>query len=179
MVDVVGAVDVVNDLDRLHAIPGCPDYFITKRGGVWSEKYGDPRPMKLLENADGYLWLSLRLNGNNKTCLLHRLLGLTFIENPEALPEINHKDLNKLNNDLTNLEWVSHEENIVHARKEYGSAKSKMRKPRRQKLNDEMVREIRDRHAEGESQGQLSKEFDYPQGTISRIVNNDIWKWVK
>jgi hypothetical protein len=46
---------------------------------------------------------------------LHRLLALKFIPNPEGKAQVNHKDGNKLNNSLDNLEWVTHQENLYHA----------------------------------------------------------------
>lgn len=46
---------------------------------------------------------------------MHRAVTLAFLPNPNNLPEVNHKDGNKLNNHLSNLEWVSSKENQLHA----------------------------------------------------------------
>ena len=51
---------------------------------------------------------------NGKTYLVHILVAETFISNPNKLPIVNHKDLNKTNNNITNLEWVTHSENSKH-----------------------------------------------------------------
>lgn len=57
-----------------------------------------------------------RARPNNYTELyIHRLVALAFVPNPENLPDINHKDLNKQNNHWTNLEWVTHKQNMHHA----------------------------------------------------------------
>lgn len=53
----------------------------------------------------GYVQVILRKNGKNKKHRLHRLVAQTFIPNPDNLPEVNHKDENKVNNKVENLEW--------------------------------------------------------------------------
>lgn len=68
-----------------------------------------------LNKAPTYLAVGLSNNGVHKTCLLHRLLAIHFIENPENKPEVNHKDGNKRNNELSNLEWATKSENGKHA----------------------------------------------------------------
>lgn len=67
------------------------------------------------KNGTGYLAVSLCFNGNQKNTHVHRLIATYFIPNPYNLPQVNHKDGNKQNNNLDNLEWVTHKENIRHA----------------------------------------------------------------
>lgn len=55
----------------------------------------------------GYYTIGLRKKGIRKWYLVHRLVAKTFIPNPDNLPQINHKDENKLNNNINNLEWCS------------------------------------------------------------------------
>src|SRR5690606_36082663 len=64
---------------------------------------------------DGYKVVSFKLNGKQITHLVHRLIALAFIPNPECYQYINHKDGNKSNNDIDNLEWCTHQENMQHA----------------------------------------------------------------
>ena len=59
--------------------------------------------------------ISVSINNKSKPYRVHRLLANNFIENPKKLKEVNHIDGNKLNNDLSNLEWVSHFGNMQHA----------------------------------------------------------------
>ena len=63
----------------------------------------------------GYYRVYLRKNTKRKTLLVHRILALVFIPNIDNKPCINHIDGNKLNNSLTNLEWVTYGENQKHA----------------------------------------------------------------
>jgi hypothetical protein len=64
----------------------------------------------------GYLQVGL-FNGNSvqKKCLVHRLVAEAFLINPHRKPHVNHKDGNKANNLIDNLEWVTGQENMLHA----------------------------------------------------------------
>lgn len=59
------------------------------------------------KNPNGYLKINLCKNGNSKTFLVHRLVAQAFLPNPNNLPEVNHKDENKENNYVDNLEWCT------------------------------------------------------------------------
>ena len=76
------------------------------------------RTLKTHNNGHGYYNISL--HGNNKIekhVYIHRLVAETFIPNPNNLPQVNHKDFNKSNNNIDNLEWVSSLQNKIHYRK--------------------------------------------------------------
>lgn len=65
----------------------------------------------------GYVQYSMYLgNYKRKYELAHRLVAKAFIENPDNKAEVNHIDCNRLNNNVENLEWVTHSENIRHSR---------------------------------------------------------------
>ena len=74
------------------------------------------------KNSSGTIMNNYKVNDNgyirvyiqNKTYALHRLVALTFIENPESKEQVNHIDGNKLNNVVTNLEWNTCSENNLH-----------------------------------------------------------------
>lgn len=70
---------------------------------------------KLSLNEKGYLKVTLHKNCKGKTREVQRLVAETFIPNPENKPQVNHIDGNKTNNYVTNLEWVTESENMVHA----------------------------------------------------------------
>jgi hypothetical protein len=87
-------------------------YYVTKCGKVFN-RYG--RELKPSLNKGGYRFLSLSYQGKTKTTMLHRMLAECFIPNPNNYPQINHKDGNKLNNELSNLEWCTPSYNVQHA----------------------------------------------------------------
>lgn len=68
-----------------------------------------------LKSRDGYLITDLYKNGERTRYRVHRLVAQEFIPNPENKPCVNHKDGNKHNNDISNLEWVTEKENCQHA----------------------------------------------------------------
>jgi len=67
------------------------------------------------KNEDGYLKVHFKHNNLSKGFFIHRLVALTFIPNPLKKPQVNHIDGNKLNNNISNLEWVTNLENQQHA----------------------------------------------------------------
>lgn len=88
-------------------------YAMHSRGNTTVHRKG--RIMKTSSNPDGYLSVLLSKEGKSTTYRVHRLVAMTFIPNPNNLPIINHKDLDKTNNVITNLEWVTQQENCLHA----------------------------------------------------------------
>jgi hypothetical protein len=123
--------------DWLSAIPGYEGrYWATKSGEIINKNGYVIEPY---DNGYGYLIVDLRSGGKRKHKRVHRLIAETFIPNPHGLPEVNHKDENKHNNSVANLEWCDSSYN-----KRYGSGRSSravgMRKvwEERRKANDEL-----------------------------------------
>lgn len=83
-------------------------YAVSSLGRIRSKR-GILTPVK---KSNGYLQVNLRHNKKYKTLLLHRLIAATFIENPNNLPEINHKNEDKTNNCIDNLEWCTKSYNM-------------------------------------------------------------------
>ena len=67
----------------------------------------------------GYIYVSLEYKGKKRKCGVHILVAESFVEGWFEGAEVNHKDLNKLNNRWDNLEWVTHSENLIHQYKMY------------------------------------------------------------
>ena len=85
------------------------DYEITRDGQVINKTNG--HVLKPQPNGKGYLRVSIC----GKLQFVHRLVAEKYIPNPDNLEQVNHKDGNKLNNSVENLEWVSNQENRDHA----------------------------------------------------------------
>lgn len=77
------------------------------------------RVLKQSNRKDGYLQVSFRMNGKAITKKVHRLIAEAFIPNPDNLPEVNHKDCNRANNNVENLEFCTRSYNRQY-REKYG-----------------------------------------------------------
>lgn len=73
-------------------------------------------PLKLAKNRNGYLFFNLWYKGKRKVVMSHRAILKSFVPEPDDRHQINHKDGNKTNNSLDNLEWCTGKENTIHAR---------------------------------------------------------------
>ncbi len=100
-------------LGTTYKIPEFENYSIDRYGNIYNDKYGIQ--MKPCPNSCGYLQIGLSVDGKRTQKKIHRILGEIFIPNPDNLPEINHKDGDKLNNSLDNLEWCTGSYNCKHA----------------------------------------------------------------
>jgi len=87
------------------------NYEVSNLGNVRSKK--TKRILKA-SNTGGYLSLGLCRDGKSRSHSVHQLVGLCFIDNPENKPHINHKDKNRSNNNVSNLEWCTASENNIH-----------------------------------------------------------------
>ena len=99
------------------SIFGFDRYLIDEFGNVYSVKKSGTIIIKPREQKGGYLLINLYKNGKSYTKLVHRLVAETFVPNPTYKPEVNHKDGNPKNNNITNLEWVTAAENVHHSYK--------------------------------------------------------------
>ena len=98
-------------------------YFISNFGRVKSTKFGKERILKTVVSGKcKYVKVTLRKDNKNYTKMVHRLVAEAFLDNPYNLTDVNHKDECKTNNIVSNLEWISHIDNI-----RYGNCREKIR----------------------------------------------------
>jgi hypothetical protein len=111
----------------------CSDYLIYENGEVYSKdrtimrSNGHKQTFKSQKinpskNIHGYLVVRLQVDKKQKNFKIHRLIAIHFIPNPENLPCVNHKDCNKLNNKIDNLEWcdIMYNNQSINTSKNFG-----------------------------------------------------------
>ena len=89
-------------------------YYVTPTGEVWSDRRGKMKQLSPGKNKHGYLQVILCDNKKRTGKYVHQLVGECYIPNPHNYTEINHKDGDKLNNNVSNLEWCSRKHNCEH-----------------------------------------------------------------
>lgn len=97
-------------------IPDTKGYIqISSQGRARSLLSGKPRILKTQADKKGYLRLRVTIEQRKMTFKMHRAVANAFIPNPNNLPQVNHKDGDKSNNSVDNLEWCTNRENALHA----------------------------------------------------------------
>lgn len=104
--------------ERIINIKGI-DYIVSSDGKVYSTKNCGRakyhQEIKQRKNADGYMQITVGSSNNRTQCRVHRIVAEAFIPNPNKLPEVNHKDCNRENNSVDNLEWCTHDYNVQYS----------------------------------------------------------------
>lgn len=159
-------------------VKGYEDLFkVSKDGEVLSKRTN--RILKLQISPSGYLVFSTKIGGRQgitKLFRVHRVVADTFIDNPENKPFVNHIDGNKLNNNVTNLEWVTAKENTRHAveiglinnQKQYDHYRCKFSREQRDNIRTSYIPRDKEYGARA-----LAKKYGIAHSTISKIVRSD------
>ena len=150
-------------------------YTISNLGIVRSLLTG--KIMKPYVTKFGYARVNLRIarSRDYKSYFVHRLVAFAFLENKDNLAEVNHKDCNRLNNRVDNLEWMSKEDNIRYSFT-HGNASNKGLKNPNAKLDLNDIKAIRSLKATNRFYDtQIAKLFRVSSSTINKIINNEIW----
>lgn len=90
------------------------DRYIKTKNGT---RFVKGRVLKQFLNKNGYMQVQLHANGKPVSLYVHRVIAICFIPNPDNLPEINHRDNNRKNNAVSNLEWCTHQYNMAYKNK--------------------------------------------------------------
>lgn len=145
-------------------------YFVSSSGEIKSSK---GRIKKQSINKKGYAYVALWKNNKHKHCKVHRLVAQSFLPNPKKCSQINHKNGNKLDNQVNNLEWVTNQENRNHA------IQNKLivfgEKSHYAKLSEKDVLLIRKYSTLSTSV--LAFIFDVSTSQIRRIKTNKSWRF--
>lgn len=115
-VEKMGCAHCFYEKERWEYIRGYDNnYQISSYGRVKSLKFSKEKYLKPKQNRGGYLEVLLYKNNKGKLYRIHRLVAEAFIQNTYNYPEVNHKDGDKLNNCVSNLEWCTRSKNQKHA----------------------------------------------------------------
>lgn len=131
--------------------------------------------MNICKDKIGYCYLDL---GKRNKKLVHRLVAITFIDNTENKPCVNHKNGIKFDNMACNLEWVTYSENEKHSYSVLGKD-IKGEKSHRHILKNEQVIEIKIRIKNGERNKDICKDYPVIDKTISDIRRGARWSHIK
>ena len=140
--------------------------------------------MKSRIDTGDYLFVSLQYKGKGKNCRIHRLVAIHFIDNPNNYKEVNHKDEDKSNNSVDNLEWCTHKYNSQYGTrgkrislKNTNGKKSKI--TLQYDINGKLIKEWC-------SVSEIVRNTQYKQGHISRCCRREcksaygfIWRYKK
>ena len=160
-------------------IKGFEDYWIDTGGRVWSTKFGKVKELKAFNNGYGYLRVDLLKNGKAKTMKVHRLVAMTFLDNPEKYEQVNHKNGIKTDNRLENLEWCSASQNMKHAYQNKLKNAMKGSANYRTKLSDAQVIEIFMRLDNGESPTEIAKDYPTTRHAIYLMKAGRSWSHLR
>lgn len=140
-------------------------------------QHREPKFMKARPTKQGYLRVGLWKNGKVKTVSIHRLVAEAFISKNFT---VNHKDGNKSNNTVDNLEWMTQKENNIHAYET--GLKSQGEQWFNSKFSKEQVIEIRKNYipfSEEYGKNALAKKYNVAPSTIYNIVTKKTYKNVE
>ena len=152
------------------------DYLIYRDGTVKSLLTGKNITKRV--GPRGYYQINLCIDGKCKTFVYHRLLAIAFIPNPDNLPCVNHIDGNKLNCQLSNLEWVTYSGNIRHAFDNGLIHTAVGKRTKCGRFTEDDIKQIRMLRDQGKSQYEIASIYNVTRGAIQSILNGKTYRWV-
>lgn len=135
------------------------------------------RILKISLNTSGYKQAYLCNNYIGKSIAIHRLVASAFIENIDNKKQVNHKDGNKLNNNVNNLEWCTYHENLDHAIKH--NLRAVGEKCGSAKLKNSDVVEIRELYSSKKyTNKELAIIYGVADSTMSQVISRRYWNHI-
>ncbi len=160
-------------------IEGYPNYFVTSDGDVYSRNFkgmGIAREMKLTMAANGYL--TVRLGRKSGLLLVHRIVAEAFIPNPTGKRTVNHRNMVKSDNYVSNLEWATYQENHVHSFRN-GRKSAIGERVHTAKLTATEVRQIRKLYKRYVvTYKMLAERFGISWWQVKEIIDRNDWKHI-
>ena len=148
-------------------------YYVSKSGDIYSAVSGKMRKMTPKRNKDGYLFTAMQVGGKSVWIRYHRVVAEAFIPNPDGYETVNHKDGDKTNNAVDNLEWCDRHQQMLHA---YAH---NLKKPVRgaangnAKLTQAQAEAIRDEYVRGSREHgtvAIASRYGLTNAAVGRIV---------
>lgn len=167
----------INYMEKYKEISEIPGFYADSNGNIYNSAFikihtfesGYPSP----KNGSRYLYVNI----NRKLYLVHRIIAKTFIENPNNLPQVNHKNGVKSDPRVENLEWCSRKYNQEHSHNILGN-NNKGENNVTSKLTNEEVLQIVNLINKGYTQRDVAKMFGVSKSTIAFINNGSTWTHV-
>lgn len=178
--------------DRVECWADCPvfpdRYEISNKGNVRSKQYlktgrnsggifsfmTKQKPVAKTLNRDGYYQVRLSRNGSKVSRTVHRLVALAFLPVQEGRGCVNHKDSNRVNNCVSNLEWCTQQENVKHSYDTGSNSNAKEKHPQAI-YNEEVARQIRELVAKGIKPREIATMLNVNYWSVIKIKNNKLW----
>lgn len=152
-------------------IKGSDGYYVREDGVIFGKKGA----LKPVLTTHGYCNISIKeLSGKFVSKRIHRLVAKAFIPNPENKPEINHIDGDKTNNHVSNLEWVTSQENQIHATRVLGKGSGENHP--HAKITEKDVHRVCELFCEGYQTYRVSEMTGIPRTTVTAIRSKNIWR---
>lgn len=167
----------VSNFGRVYSVPR-----LNSLGNRCGGKYLSIRKIGCKKGQKPYYQVCLCMLGVNTNVKLHRLVAEAFIPNPYNKEEVNHIDGDKSNNNVSNLEWVTHKENCLHSHKYLERNVSTGVNHGRNVLSEQDVEQIYNRIKNLKrsqfNAAELSREFGCDGRAILNIYRKEAWKWL-
>jgi DNA-binding XRE family transcriptional regulator len=158
------------------------NYYISDDGRIFNKDMKELKPSATGYNyndkANHYCYVTLIIDGKRKNKYIHRLVAEAFIPNPNNYPQVNHKDGNRCNNSVQNLEWCSNIQNQLHKLEVLNIDYTGEKNPANKLSKDEVLKIKELLENSNLSQKKIGDMFGISQTTIHEIKYGYVWSHV-